>query len=82
MLFLFVTSSFCTLASSGPFLTNRPLPLASVFATIQGRQKADAMGSSGAHTQGTFTPLVHAHAGRTQLHRLDWRKTSGNDEQK
>lgn len=47
-------------ASSRPSLTAEPLPFASSYRLIT------AWFSTVIFLQGTFTPLVHAHAGRTQ----------------
>lgn len=48
-------------ASSGPHLTVQPLPFANGYHLIT------AWFSTVIFPQGTFTPLVHVHAGRTQI---------------
>jgi len=63
MLFLFVGSSLCAPASFGRSLTVPPLPSASTCVNVSNTDRI--------HIQGTFTPLVHAHAGRTQVDEPD-----------
>ncbi|AGF78773.1 hypothetical protein UWK_02232 [Desulfocapsa sulfexigens DSM 10523] len=57
MIFLFVTPYLCHPASFRPYLTVTPLPLASNLCYVSQRYME--------HLQGTLTPLVHAHVGRT-----------------
>jgi hypothetical protein len=52
-------------ASSRPTLTDKPLPFASSYRLIT------TWFSTVIFLQGTFTPLVHAHAGRTQGQQSD-----------
>jgi len=51
-------------ASSGRSLAVPPLPSASTCVNVQTIDRI--------HIQGTFTPYVHAHAGRTQIAALDF----------
>jgi len=57
MMFLFVAPYLCHPASFRPHLTDRPLPSASNLCYVSQRYME--------HLQGTLTPLVHAHVGRT-----------------
>jgi len=59
MRFLFVVSHVRTQASFRPLLTEMPLPLARTFDSVHFHEHLWVL------VQGTFTPLVHAHAGRT-----------------
>jgi hypothetical protein len=52
-------------ASFRPNLTVKPLPFASSYRLIT------TWFSTVNFLQGTYTPLVHAHAGRTQSHQFD-----------
>jgi hypothetical protein len=59
-------------ASSRPDLTVKPLPFASSYRLIT------TWFSTVIFLQGTLTPLVHAHAGRTQVAAVG-QKTKGTD---
>jgi len=63
MIFLFVTPYLCHPASFRRHLTVTPLPWASNLCYVSQRYME--------HLQGTLTPLVHAHVGRTQGARSD-----------
>ncbi len=57
-------------ASFRPNLTVKPLPFASSYRLIT------TWFSTVNFLQGTYTPLVHAHAGRTQMHAAGLRQAA------